>query len=68
MSKIEIQSINYHKIYYWCPTCKVLHTIEVDSPVICGRPICAKCNGQVWRKSDEWVENEKRVGRIKDGQ
>lgn len=54
------------KLYYWCPTCRKLLTVEVVSPIICGAPVCAECNSQVWRKSDEWVDKEKRDGRIED--
>ena len=64
MSKEKKVSENYHKLYYWCPTCRKLLTIEIDSPVVCSAPVCAKCNGQVWRKNEEWVENEKKCGRV----
>ena len=60
MSKEKEINLNY-----WCPTCKELLRVKIDSPIICGAPVCAKCHGQVWRKSEEWIENEKRVGRLK---
>lgn len=43
MSKTELA--------YWCPTCKKYLIFETELPVICGSPICAKCNGQVWVKT-----------------
>ena len=55
-------------LHYWCPTCKELLTVDVKGPIICGSPVCAKCNCQVWKKSEEWVEQEKKCGRIKDEQ
>jgi len=50
---------------YWCPTCSKHLTIETDSPIICGKPICAVCNGEVWRKSKEWVEAKINMDKIK---
>ena len=54
--------------YFWCPTCKKPLTIETDSPVICGSPVCAECNGQIWRKDKEWFERNVKSGVLKDGQ
>ena len=54
-------------LLYWCPTCKKLLTVETDSPIYCGAPICVVCDGQVWRKTEEWVAKEKSHGRIING-
>ncbi len=53
-------------LYFWCPTCKKHLVVEIDSPIICGSPVCAVCHGQVWRKSEEWYEQEKKCGRVTD--
>ncbi len=56
------------ELCYWCPTCKKYLIFETDLPVVCGSPICAQCNGQVWKKdvvkAKEEIEKEKEKKRL----
>ena len=53
------------KINYWCPTCKKHLIVEVNSSIVCGSPVCAVCNGQVWKKSAEWAKGQMKMEIIK---
>ncbi len=37
-------------ITYWCPTCKKELVYKTDEVVIPSQMICAKCEGQVWKR------------------